>query len=56
MEFENVNKRLDDMRDDMNKRIDDLRADVDKRFNDLKSDVRAINEKIDKILDILAKK
>jgi len=39
-----------------NKRIDDLRADVDKRFDDLKSDVRAINEKIDKILDILAKK
>jgi len=39
-----------------NKRIDDLRADVDKRLDDLKSEIRAMNEKIDKILDILAKK
>jgi hypothetical protein len=48
-----LDKRIDDLRNDMTKRIDDLRADMANRFNDLRalieSEVKRIESRLERL-------
>ncbi len=51
-----INKRIDDLRDDMNKRFEKLEKEVDRRFSSLEEDIREIRHLLYKVLGVESKK
>ncbi len=51
-----INKRIDDLRQDMDRRFRELKEDIDKRFEKLEQDIREIRQLLYKVLGAEAKK
>ncbi len=51
-----INKRIDDLRDDMNRRFEKLEREVDRRFTALEEDIREIRQLLYRTLRLESKK
>ncbi len=47
-----LNKRIDDLRQDMDRRLDDLKQDMDKRFDKIEQDIREIRQLLYKAFEV----
>ncbi|GAB6065361.1 hypothetical protein JCM9492_04530 [Aquifex pyrophilus] len=55
-QIEMVNKRIDDLRQDMDRRFEKLEKEMDRRFSALEQDVRELRQLLYKVLEVETKK
>ncbi|WP_461829676.1 hypothetical protein, partial [Aquifex sp.] len=55
-QIDTVNKRIDDLRQDMDRRFEKLERDVDQKFLELKEEIREIRQLLYKVLGTEIKK
>ncbi|MCS7196083.1 MAG: hypothetical protein N2648_05115 [Aquificaceae bacterium] len=47
-----LNKRIDDLRQDVDKRLDRIEREMDKRFDKIEQDIREIRQLLYKVLEV----